>query len=120
MEMKILMKYRTTLNSLLLAIYFISLLTGVFHHHHFDFTFTQLFDRVSNSGTQDLQIQSGTEYTCIIHQNITNLQTALVNVFNEDRLLSDEKIFSQSFISQFCINQIHLTENHLRAPPALS
>jgi len=114
------MKYRTTLNSLLLLIYFISLLTGVIHHHHFDFTFIHVFDNKSNSDSQDLQIQSGTDYTCIIHQNITNLQTALLSVFNEDKLLNDEKIFSQIFISHFRINQFHLSGNNLRAPPLLS
>lgn len=114
------MKYRTTLNNLLLLIYFISLLTGVIHHHHFDFTFTLVIDYKSNSGSQDIQIQSGTDYTCIIHQNITNLQTALLSVLNEDQLMNNEKIFSQIFISHFRINQFQLSGNHLRAPPHIS
>lgn len=120
MVMKTVMKYRTTLNSLLLLIYFTSLLTGVIHHHHFDFTFTIVFDFKSNSGSQDIKIQSGTDYTCFIHQNITNLQTALLSVFNEDQLVNNEKIFSQIFISHFCINKFHLSGNRLRAPPHLS
>ena len=114
------MKYRTNLNSLLLLIYFISLLTGVIHHHHFDFTFSHVIDNKSNSGWQDFQIRSGTDYTCIIHQNITNLQTTLLSVFNQNQLLNDEKIFSQIFISHFRINQFHLSGNHFRAPPHLS
>ena len=120
MKMKIVIKYRTTLNILLLGIYFISLLAGVFHHHHFDFTYTKTVDSSSNSGTQDIQIQSGRDYSCILLQNITNLQTALVIVINEDRLQSNEKIFSQIYISQFFLKSFQLTANHLRAPPTFS
>ena len=114
------MKYRTTLNSLLLLFYFIPLLAGVFHHHHFDFTFTKVIDTKSNSGIVDLQIQSGTEYTCILHQNITNLQTPILICFNANQLIKDEHPVLNTSKIFFTTNKLHLTDNLRRGPPSLS
>ena len=118
--MKIVNKYRTTLNSFLLLIYFISMLAGAIHHHHFAFSHTKSINTQSNALTQDIQIQSGAYYSCILLQNLWNLQTALVLVFSEHEQINDENIYARTYTSQFSLNQIHLTNNLLRAPPSLS
>lgn len=114
------MKHKTTLNSLLLLVYFVALLAGVFHHHNFDFTFTQVINTKSNSAIKDLQILSGTEYTCILHQNITNLQTAILIGFNADQHVNNEHLVLNTSTFFFITNKSHLTANLRRGPPSLS
>jgi len=114
------LKYRNKLQSVFLTVYILSLIAGIFHYHHFDFSLTQILEPAKKIITNDFQSVGGNNYECIIQQNLTNLQTALLFFFNDNQFVADLDITYQNFEYLFHINQVHLTDNLLRAPPALS
>ena len=113
-------KYRTNLNSILLVVYCLSILAGILHHHHYDFTDIKSVTSRATSSNQNAIIISDTGPICIILQNLVNLQTALVVGFNTSQLVNNESQFVTSSKSRFYLPRIHLADNLLRAPPTLS
>ena len=113
-------KYRTNVNRILLVIYFLSLLAGTIHHHHFDFTDIKSVATQTTSNNQNLLLISDTGSTCIILQNLVNLQTALVIGFNANQLIKDEHPVLNISKIFFSTNKLHLTDNLRRGPPSLS
>lgn len=113
-------KYRNRLQRILLSVYIVSLIAGIFHYHHFDFSVTQKVESEQKAIATDFQLVGGNTYECIIQQNLTNLQTAFLIFFNDNQYIADLTIAYQNFKSQLYIKQIYLTNSLLRAPPALS
>lgn len=110
-------KYLKFITSFLIAIYSFSLIAAIFHYHHYDLASLNSISSQTTSDYQNLSLLSDTGLTCIILQNFTNLQTAVFSGINEQPKIYDERVFSQSYTSQFCLNQFHLSSNLLRAPP---
>ena len=118
--MKRIIKYRTDLDSFLLVVYCVSIFAGIFHHHHCDFTNIKSVSTHKTSNNQNPTFISDNGSTCIILQNLVNLQTAIVDGFNASQLVSDSNQFITTSKSRSYLPQIHLTDNLLRAPPILS
>lgn len=113
-------KYRTCLSSIFLSAYLLSVVGGILHYHHYNFSVSETIETGKNQITDHYQYVYGNNYSCIIQQNLTNLQSALIVLFDDQQLLTDEKIFILNSKSPFHLNQVHLTDNLLRAPPSLS
>lgn len=113
-------KYKPNLSGIFLAIYLLSFVAGILHYHNFNFSNTDTIETGKNPNSNHFQIVNGTSYECIIQQSLTNLQTALIFVFDDHRLMTDEKRLFQNSKSQFRVTQVHLTDNLLRAPPLLA
>lgn len=114
------LKYKNSLSRIFLAVYCISLIGGILHYHHFDFSLIEKIEQGKKLITNDFQSVRGNTYECIIQQNLKNLQTALVIYFNENQFITEEKIFFENSKFPFLVKQVHLTDNPLRAPPILS
>jgi|WetSurMetagenome_2_1015567.scaffolds.fasta_scaffold953463_1 hypothetical protein len=114
------LKYRNRLQRIFLGVYLLLVISGIFHFHHFDFSLTQKLEPVKKTITNDFQIIGGNIYECIIQQNLTNLQTALL-IFNHDKqFITDLSLTYQNFKSHNYLKQVYLSNNLLRAPPSLS
>ena len=113
-------KYKSNLSGIFIAIYLLSFVAGILHHHNYNFSNTEFVELGKNPISNHFQIVNGRNYDCIIQQNLTSLQTTLIVVFNDNRIMVDENIFFQNSTSQFYVIQFHLTDNLLRAPPTLS
>lgn len=113
-------KYRIGIQRIFLSIYLISLSAGILHHHHFEFSVVQKLESERKAIASDFLLVGGNTYECIIQQSLTNLQTALPIFFINNTFIVNQTITYQSFKTQFCINQLHLTNSLLRAPPPLS
>ena len=113
-------KYHIGLQRIFLSIYLVSLIAGILHHHHYEFSVVQKLDSESEAIAGDFLLVGGNTYECIIQQSLTNLQTALPIYFIDNTFRVNQTIIFQNFRSQFCIKQIHLANSLLRAPPSLS
>jgi hypothetical protein len=113
-------KYRTRLQIILLVIYTISLIAGILHYHHFEFSNNASIELGNKSYSNKFLIFEGNNYECIIQHSLTNLQTALLNVSGNDRLITIHKTLYPNFEFLLRIKSAHLTGNLLRAPPQLS
>ena len=113
-------KYHIGLQRIFLSIYLVSLIAGILHHHHYEFSVLQKLDSEREAIESDFLLVGGNTYECIIQQSLTNLQTALPIFFINNTFIVNQTITYQSFKTQFCINQLHLTNSLLRAPPPLS
>ena len=118
--MKKFKRYSNRLNKLLLVIYSVSLIAGILHHHHYDFSEIKSISNETESRNNYLQLSFETHATCIILQNLSNLQTAVVSGISGYQFITAENIFIESYTSQFCAYQFHLNSHPLRAPPTLS
>jgi hypothetical protein len=118
--MEIFKRHTKKLNRMLLVIYFVSLVAGILHHHPYNFSSLKSVSNEDTSGSHFLQLNSDTNANCIILQNLSNLQTAVVKSICGHQSITGVNIFVDSFISQFCINQFHLNNILLRAPPLFS
>jgi hypothetical protein len=114
------LKYRNKLQRIFLGVYLPLVISGIFHFHHFDFSLTQKLEPVKKTSTNDFQFIGGNAYECIIQQNLTNLQTALLIFNNDKQFIANLSLTYQNFKSQFYLKQIYLSNNLLRAPPSLS
>jgi len=120
-EMKLLTeKYKPNLSGIFLAIYLLSFVAGILHHHNYNFSSADTVEKGINLISNHFQIISGSNYECIIQQNLTSLQTAVIALFDNYQLVIEKNILFQKTNNQFDFNQFHLTDNLLRAPPALS
>ena len=113
-------KYKSNLSGIFLAIYLLSFVAGILHHHNYNFSNTEFVELGKNPISNHFQIVNGNNYDCIIQQNLNTLQTTLISVFNDYQLITTAKIFLQYSSPQFYVIQFHLSNNLLRAPPALS
>jgi len=113
-------KYHIGLQRIFLSIYLVSLIAGIIHHHHFEFSVVQKLDSEKKTLASDILLVGGNTYECIIQQSLTNLQTALPIFIIDNTFIVNQTILYQNYKSQFCIKQIHLTNSLLRAPPPLS
>jgi len=113
----LILKYQSKLSILIFTVYLFLLIAGIFHYHNFNFSNRAFVDSRKDNFSNHIQAATGNNYNCIIQQNVTNLQTALVTVFDNNQLLIETNIFNQNADHHFDINQIHLTDNPLRAPP---
>jgi len=110
-------KYRRRLIGILISIYLVSLVAGIFHFHHIGISNNDSVESEKNIFSNHFQNLTGNNYECLIQQNLASLQTALVTLFDSNQLLTKKNIFNQNADYHFDINQIHLTDNPLRAPP---
>lgn len=111
------MKYRTAMNSFLLVFYFVSLLAGVFHHHHFDFSTCEFIATGKIDDINQFQLSSLNKYECIIQHNLVKLQTSLVKIFGVQQLIASEYFSYCTHNCEFCKKEVLLSDNLLRAPP---
>jgi hypothetical protein len=113
-------KYRRRLIGILISIYLVSLVAGIFHFHHIGISNNDSIESEKNIFSNHFQNLTGNNYECIIQQNLTSLQTTLISVFDDHQLITDAKIFLKCSTPQFYVFQFHRSNNHLRAPPYLS
>lgn len=116
----IILKYRIELRSIFLAIYLLSLIAGIFHYHHFEFSNDASIETEQNNYSNHFQFVIGGNYECIIQHNLNNLQTALLFQFSDFSFVTAQNISHHNLNCLFRIHQVHLTDNLLRAPPSLS
>jgi hypothetical protein len=113
-------KYKTRIHSLFLGTYLFTLIVGVIHHHNYEYCITDAIETERNPIANHFQNLGGNSYECIIQQNFINLQTAVIEHFIADQCIKYNIIFFESYKTPLNICSVHLTENHLRAPPSLS
>jgi hypothetical protein len=114
------LKYRNKLQRIFLAVYLLSVISGIFHYHHLDLSLTNKLEPAKKVIANDFQIIGGNAYECLLQHNLTNLQTALLNFNSDKHFISDLSLTYQNFKSQFHIEQVYTHSNLLRAPPSLS
>ena len=114
------LKYRRSTSILILTGYLLTFSVGVFHYHHHDFTSIKVFDNESKGPYNHFLILNGKTNDCIIHQNFSNIQTAVTSVLNNYRLIKQEQIPLPFPEASDQINSGHLLTKHLRAPPQIS
>lgn len=113
-------KYKSNLSRFLLTIYLLLFVSNILHHHCYIFSNTESVEKRNNLLANHFQVVDGINYECIIQQNLTSLQTTLISEFFDHQLIIDEKVYFQNSTSQLYLIHFHLTDNPLRAPPALS
>jgi hypothetical protein len=115
----LLQKYKRKTSSLILIGYFLIFTVGVFHHHLYDFNFTKAFDVENNQSSNHFRILNGKLNDCIIHQNFSNIQTAVANFVNDHQLTKQEQTplpFSEIYRR---VNSEYYLTRLLRAPPEI-
>ena len=113
-------KYRNLFSSLLTIIYFISLLTAIFHYHHLDFFPKGTINVSENTESNHYKIIFDSNYECIVQHNLINLQTSLLWICSDRDFIPSEQIYYKIINCDFCNNQIITKDNPLRAPPLVS
>lgn len=113
-------KYRIKLQTFFIVVYISSIIACTFHYHHFVFSNIAAVDSEKNVSSNHFQIVSGGNYECIIQHNLNNLQTSLILQFYDSSIIQTQNLSFHNFKFSFRIDQVHQTDNLLRAPPSLS
>lgn len=113
-------KYLKFTTSFLIAVYSFSLIAAIFHYHNIEFSSNEEFVLAKKENSNHFQIIFDRNYECIVQHNLVNLQTSLLQTFNEFQIVHSVKIYYNSFSCDFCANGILCKDNPLRAPPFVS
>ena len=111
-------KYRYLIGRISLLCYLLIFFFNLFHFHKFDFNEISAVD-IKNEFSLQTHL-SNSEFICIIHQNFSSLQYAIVNFSSIPFLLNPNPIFFTSCQDKNKFCSLHLSDNFLRAPPILS
>jgi hypothetical protein len=114
------LKYKTSLSTVLIEVYLISLLAGILHFHQINISDIKYFSENNNYDTLNYLLQSDTKDNCIIQQNLSKVQTALVFNNCSSLLVCEDEIFIQRNVDHIKLKKLFLFSNLLRAPPTLS
>lgn len=113
-------KYRNVVSSLLMIIYFFSLLSAIFHYHHLELLSNEKIVINEKLESDHFRVIFDNNYECIVQHNLVNLQTSLLWSCNDPGFIQCEQIFYKNINCDFCNNQITTKDNPLRAPPSVS
>jgi len=113
-------KYLKFITSFLIAIYSFSLIAAIVHYHNIEFSSSKAFVIAKKENSNHFQIIFDSNYECIVQHNLVNLQTSLLQTFNEFQIVHSVKICYNSFSCDFFANGIICKDNPLRAPPSIS
>ena len=113
-------KYRNHLSRIFLTVYIISLLAGILHYHHCEYSNVAAFESGSDKLFSHFQLVGANNYECIIQHNVIDLQSSLLTRFTNDGIITQQKVSYQNLALIFPVKLVHLTNNLLRAPPSLS
>lgn len=113
-------KYKTSLSTLLIGVYLLSLLAGILHFHHLKISELKYFSEQTNNNAFNYLLRSDTNDSCIIQQNFNKIQTVLVFNNCASLYVCENEVFIQRNVDNFKLNKLFLSDNLLRAPPVFS
>ena len=113
-------KYKTSFSTFLIGVYLLSLLAGILHFHHIEISEIKYFNEQTNNNVSNYLLQSDTRDNCIIQQNLSKIQTALVFNNCASSLICKDEIFIQRNVDHLKLKKLYLSSNLLRAPPTFS